>query len=76
MQKKVDPLGRIGIPKYIRKDMGLEENGTVFIDYNFEEKEIFVLLFPMHSAKRSGRNSDYAFKELRKKFDVTIAYLF
>ena len=40
MQKKIDPLGRIGIPKYIRKDMGLEENGTVFIDYNFEEKEI------------------------------------
>ena len=40
MKKKIDPLGRLGIPKYIRKDMNLDENSTVLIQYIPEEKEI------------------------------------
>ena len=40
MKKKIDALGRIGIPKYIREDMKLSENSAVVIDYNSEKKQI------------------------------------
>ena len=40
MKKKIDSLGRIGIPKYIREDMNLSENSAVVIDYNSEKKQI------------------------------------
>ena len=44
MKKKVDALGRIGIPKKIRDDMGLRANTCVSIDYNAEEKSILLKL--------------------------------
>ena len=40
MEKRIDNLGRIGIPKHIREDMNLEENSAILIDYSPEEKEI------------------------------------
>ncbi|MBR5295906.1 MAG: AbrB/MazE/SpoVT family DNA-binding domain-containing protein [Clostridia bacterium] len=40
MKKRIDHLGRIGIPKHIREDMQLDENSNIIIDYNSEEKQI------------------------------------
>ena len=40
MQKRVDDLGRIGIPKFIREDMKLSENPCLSMEYDPDQKQI------------------------------------
>ena len=40
MKKRVSTMGRIGIPKEIRDDMGLCDGDFLFMDYSPKEKKI------------------------------------
>lgn len=40
MKKKIDHLGRVGIPKPIREDMALNEESYLSITYDSDEKKI------------------------------------
>lgn len=40
MKKKVDNLGRIGIPKFIRDDMELNKDPILSIEYDPDQKQI------------------------------------
>lgn len=42
MKKKVDALGRVGIPKTVRQAMGLRENDSVWLEYD-REKQVLLM---------------------------------
>ncbi len=50
MKKRLNTLGRIGIPKEIREDMGLNEGDFLFIDYDSKEKKITLTKESTHCA--------------------------
>ncbi len=50
MKKRLNTLGRIGIPKEIRDDMGLSDGDYLFIDYDANEKKITLTKESTHCA--------------------------
>ena len=40
LKKKIDNLGRVGIPKFIREDMELNKDPCLSIEYDPDEKKI------------------------------------
>ncbi len=42
MKKKIDPLGRVVIPKTVRNDMALNPNDLILIHYDSDKKTITI----------------------------------
>ena len=76
MKKKVDNLGRIGIPKFIRDDMKLGEDPCLSIEYDADQKKI-TLKKAAHVCAVCGSVDDlltangtvYLCKKCLKRFD-------
>ena len=54
MKKRFSTLGRIGIPKEIRDDMGLSDGDFLFIEYNAKEKKIILTKDSAHCTVCQG----------------------
>lgn len=57
MYKKIDALGRVGIPKNIREEMALFENTLLWVEYDTEKDQI-VLKKAAASCASCGKEQD------------------